>query len=775
MPNKARFACALLAPLALAASAVAQPATDLARYFGFDEARTLVIDPDCGPALVADFNGDGLNDMAVVNNRKSRIEIHAQRTRERTDAEIERDYKVNELAPSRWYDRTEISVAHRVTAFRAHDVDNDGLLDIIYAGQPSELVVMRQASPMTFDVGSKRRVSGITAGQDGLAIANVQGGSAEDLIVLVGGKINIYELGSAGALGEPTTLGTSGQIVAFFVEDYNGDGKLDILAAIPDDNSPVRLWLQQADRGERTTSLGAEIRFEMPPIRELEPVRIPGQAAASIGIIERASRRVVLYDLATSEIELELGEDLVETDAIAEVYSFKGGDDKDRSVVLADVDGDGLTDMIATDRAGNAVALHAQVGGSGLGKAESFSAFKEPKTVAVGQWDDDKELEVFLLSEEEKAVGVAEMNPKNDRIGFPQPLQIKTPGATPVAMGYMETSSGPAVGVVVREKRDHWLEMHRPGSAEVKVIELTDVNRPPQSMIAGDYDRDGAMDVVLFTPNEPMIMVRSVEGEAEVLTDDHMPQFGLVQAAGPNNTAMLDVDGDGHEELLIADENFVRACTFSVEKGWRVVDQVTTPDSSAKLQGVAVLELKGRQTIVASDDANNRLVLMAADDEGAWGVIGSLLMTGFDLGAIRTGALMGDGEPNILCLSGTSFAIVRLSGQRVSLDEFAAYRSDNDDRLEHEMEVADLNSDGYVDIVVLDAREQMCQIFTLSAARKLYLATEFKVFESRLFNRGESREFEPSAAIVKDLTGDGKADLTLEVHDRYIIYPQAGR
>jgi len=776
MPNKICQTVALLAPLALLGAAHAQSSVDLARYFGFDEARTIVIDDGCGPAIVADFDGDGRQDFAIVNNRKSRIEIHTQRSRPRTDAEIERDFKVNDLKPSEWYDRTEVSVAHRVSALRAHDIDNDGMLDIIYAGQPSTIVVLRQVSPMSFDQDAKRRINGITAGQDGFAIANVTGDSAQDLLVLVEGKINVYSLGSAGAIGEPTTLGTSGQIVAFFIEDYNGDGKQDILAAIPDDSSPVRLWLQQPDRGARTTSLGAEIRFEMPAIREVEPVRIPGQAAASIGIIERASRRIVLYDLTTSHIDLNLDADeMIETDAIAEVYSFKGGNDKDRSVVLADVNADGLTDILATDKDGNAIALHTQTLGSGIGPGKVFSAFKEPKTIDVGQWDDDPELEIFLLSEEEKVVGVSNLNTKNDRISFPQPLQIATAGATPVAMGYIGSDSGPAVGVVVREKRNHWLEIHRPGTSDVRVIELTDVNRPPQSMIAGDYDHDGELDVILFTPNEPMVMVRSIEGEAQVLTDESMPQFGLVQAAGPDNTTMLDVDGDGHDELLIADENFVRACTFNAETGWRVVDQVTTPDASASLRGLAVLELNGKKTIVASDETNNRLVLMASDADGAWGVIGSLLMTGFDVGSIRAGSLLGNGEPNVLCLSDSSFATVRLSGERVSLDEFAAYRSDDDDRLEHEMEVADLNGDGYVDIVVLDAREQMCQIFTLSAARKLLLATEFKVFESRLFSRGESREFEPSAALLQDVTGDGRTDLVLEVHDRYIVYPQAGK
>ena len=47
------------------------------------------------------------------------------------------------------------------------------------------------------------------------------------------------------------------------------------------------------------------------------------------------------------------------------------------------------------------------------------------------------------------------------------------------------------------------------------------------------------------------------------------------------------------------------------------------------------------------------------------------------------------------------------------------------------------------------------------------------MFESRIFQGGEPREFEPSMAIVADVTGDGADDIVLLCHDRVLIYPQA--
>jgi hypothetical protein len=147
-------------------------------------------------------------------------------------------------------------------------------------------------------------------------------------------------------------------------------------------------------------------------------------------------------------------------------------------------------------------------------------------------------------------------------------------------------------------------------------------------------------------------------------------------------------------------------------------------------------------------------------------------LLGFTVGAIRAGSFGGDERPSVLCLSDDAFAVVRLGGQRPALEQFAAWRVDAENRIQHDLASGDLNGDGYLDAVVLDAREQMCQILTFSASRKVMPATEFKVFESRLFMRGEAREMEPSQCIVTDATGDNKDDLLLVVHDRLIVYPQ---
>jgi hypothetical protein len=246
----------------------------------------------------------------------------------------------------------------------------------------------------------------------------------------------------------------------------------------------------------------------------------------------------------------------------------------------------------------------------------------------------------------------------------------------------------------------------------------------------------------------------------------------------------MDIDGNGKPELLIADKNYVRAVRYEtnpaqgVSPGWQVVRQINANDSTSKLVSVALLD----DRIVAADKENGRLVVMAGERERApadgspkppeWKQIESLKVRGFNFGRIYAGSFAGDGQKNILAIGDDGFAVISLGGERVSLKQFAAWRTDKERRMQHELVAGDINSDGFTDLVSLDAGEQMCELFTFTEARRMLYATGFKVFESKLFSGGEPREYEPSDCLIADLTGDGANDLILLSHDRVLLYPQ---
>ncbi|MHC4946671.1 MAG: FG-GAP repeat domain-containing protein [Planctomycetota bacterium] len=762
LPTTAVLAVVLAAVVAVPARA--QDAA-LADFFGFDGLEVIKIGRSAGPIGAADVNGDGLTDLIVVNNHMSRIEIHYQRSGAQPEAESTPPPRVNEL-PEHWrFRRQSISVTHRVEAVIAHDFDDDGLVDLVYGGQPAELVFVRQSTPGVFEVTRRHRVKDLAANRDGLATADLIGDERAELVALVAGEIHVWTM-AGDSIGQPvTTLAVGGEMVAFILEDFDGDARLDVAGVLPEDPAPLRMWFGGEEDGQRT--LGAEIRFEMPALRELDSVRLAGTPAARIAAIERPSKRLVLYELVRQRIA---GGPVGEASML--VHSFTDPGNRKRDEAVVDVDGDGLPDLIATDTEANALVVYRQAPGKGLLAGESFPSYADLDYLAAGNVDDDPYAELFVLSEKEGVAGRADAGPRG--IPFPRPLPVSE-GHTPVALNLVELDDGPHVAVVAKSGRAYVIDLiDMEGGRET--IELGSLSRSPETIIALDADQDGRADLLLFTRDKPMTMLRAGD-EGFVLTESKdMGQYGLVKSARAENTAVLDVDGDGTAELLIADRNFVRAVRYETEPpagvspGWQVVEQINAANSTSQLVSLAILG----ERIIAADKENDRLVVLARGGDG-WSETDAVTVRGFSFDSIYAGTFSGDGEENILAIGKDGFAIVRRAGERFALREIASWRSTEERRVQHEIASGDVNSDGFTDLVSLDAGEQMCEIFTFSEAHRMLYATGFQVFESKIFSGGEPREYQPRQVLVADVTGDGRGDIVLLSHDRVLIYPQMGQ
>ncbi|MCZ6836149.1 MAG: VCBS repeat-containing protein, partial [Planctomycetota bacterium] len=593
-------------------------------------------------------------------------------------------------------------------------------------------------------------------------LANVIGDQSLELLSLVNGSINLWTL-EGDNISQPVELIAGNGAVAFFVEDFNGDGHHDIACILPEDSAPVRIWFGGYEAGE--ASLGAQHRFEMPALREFDAVRFPGRKAASIAVIERASKRIVLYD-----VDKEPTKSSGDREADLRVFSFSDSGNRKRAHVVVDVDGDGLLDLVATDTEANTIVVYRQIEGKGLQTGVPYPSLSELDYLVASNIDGDGDAELFVLSEKEGVVGRCDVGPQG--VPFPSPLNISE-GMTPVAMNIVHLESGPHVAVVVKKGRDYQIDLLAM-DGERSSIKLGKLSRAPETIIALDADQDGRTDLLLFTRDKPMTMLYATDEGFELTESKDMGQYGLVKSATSDNTAVFDIDGDGRMELLIAEKNFVRAVRYEtdpppgVSPGWQVVNQINVRDSASKLVSLTMLD----QQIVAADEANDRLVFMHRTN-GEWIEKESIFIRGFSFSAIHAGTFSGDGQDNILAIGDDGFAIIRLSGERIALSEFATWRTSDENRYQHELVSGDINSDGFVDLISLDAGEQMLEIFTFTEARRMLYAMGFQVFESKIFSGGEPREFQPSQSVIVDVTGDGANDLILLSHDRVLIYPQA--
>ena len=137
----------------------------------------------------------------------------------------------------------------------------------------------------------------------------------------------------------------------------------------------------------------------------------------------------------------------------------------------------------------------------------------------------------------------------------------------------------------------------------------------------------------------------------------------------------------------------------------------------------------------------------------------------------ETPDLNGDGKRDLL-VRGVDRIGVWLAGEKCSILEEMdePYESPDKDSSFLDVSAGDVNADGSVDAVLVDSGRKGLCIVTAGKAG-LEHALKFRVFEEKLFH-GRRGSSEPHGVYVHDLTGDGKKDVIVLVHDKIIIYPQ---
>src|SRR5215216_435083 len=112
------------------AAAFAQEDPPLAHYYGFLPAEIYKLDQRIQNCLIVDVNGDGLEDIVIVNNLKNRIDVLQQRKDGKSEQEPPAD--VNDIPSSGRLLHRKIPIQRPISGLAVRDVNGDGKPDLIY-------------------------------------------------------------------------------------------------------------------------------------------------------------------------------------------------------------------------------------------------------------------------------------------------------------------------------------------------------------------------------------------------------------------------------------------------------------------------------------------------------------------------------------------------------------------------------------------------------------------------------------------------------------------
>ena len=239
-------------------------ASDTNVSFGFSGPEIFPIDNQITLLHAADLNGDGLTDLIVVNNARSKINILYNQTG-KTNAALRHPaakQQINDLPPDARFHIESISSEKRISSLVVADLNGDGKPDLAYYGEPRELVVQYNLGSNTWSAPKRWPIEDGQETPNALSTGDLNGDKLTDLVLL--GENNVYYLAQNPdhTLAEPRKIPFSGSVTAVQVLDIDGDRRDDLLLVNWGAANPFRFRLQNA-AGE----LGPEIYFSQPAIR----------------------------------------------------------------------------------------------------------------------------------------------------------------------------------------------------------------------------------------------------------------------------------------------------------------------------------------------------------------------------------------------------------------------------------------------------------------------------------------------------------------------------
>ncbi len=762
-----------LALLCVPASAIyfSAHAAGVTNQFSFSGKEIFPIEQQVSSLHVADLDGDGLNDLIVANNLRSKISLLYNLTGKtnRTELAPTKKLELNDLPPGSRFRIDSLPTEQRIAALLVTDINSDGRPDLIYFGTAKDLIIRYNQGTNDWSEPKRWHIEDGRLDPNALAIGDLNSDGLAD-IALLGDNGAVYFLAQQPdhTLAEPVKIPYSGAPKAIQIADVDGDGKNDLLFVDFDNQSPFRVRLQIAGG-----QLGPELYFKNQPVRSFWLDTLAGGKTNFLTDIVTATGRAEISQFTRKPAEPLAGQFRQGQLQILPLNKSEAGA---RGVLWADVDGDGRADLIVAEPESGQLSVYLQQADGTLASPKKFPSLAGITQIAAADWNNDGHPEIFLLSRDENAVAMTQFD-KNGRLPFPTPLPLD---GKPLVMtvGALKSGAKPTLALLVDKDGVRSL-VTRTADGKLATQKLSESFKAnPTTLAILDVNQDGLADLVVLIPYEKIkVLLQKKDGKFDETDVD--PPGGAMEQPW---LAAADVDGDGKTELLLPQKNFLRAVVLepatklassSNAPAWKftVKDQINGSASDARIVGATTVA-NGNNAVPSLflfDAEHKQLTLCERDAAGVWQVVKNLDLPVTTFSSIKSVNL---GGAAVAFTGQNSVAWLPLSGNVWKLTRLDDYETPIKDGYLNDVTAGDLTGGGRKQLIFMESGKNYLDLVNFSAAGKLIPGDRWKVFEQHTFRGAKSGMPEPRECVVADVTGDKKNDLIVIVHDRILVYPQ---
>src|SRR6266852_4297 len=172
--------------------------------FGFTGPEIFPIDSQIGHLRATDLDGDGLQDLIVVNNSRSKINLLYNQTGKTNQAEAKTAAKreLNQLPPDARFRIDSIASEKRISSLVVADLNGDGRPDVAYYGEPKELVVQFNQGTNGWSAPKRWPLEDGQLSPNALSAGDLNGDGRPDLVLLAENHLYLLAQKEDHSLGE---------------------------------------------------------------------------------------------------------------------------------------------------------------------------------------------------------------------------------------------------------------------------------------------------------------------------------------------------------------------------------------------------------------------------------------------------------------------------------------------------------------------------------------------------------------------------------------------
>ncbi len=743
-----------LLPLLLATGVLAeQPA------LYFDGPEIVKLDWNTSSPRAADFNGDGLTDLAIINASRARIEFLLQRKDGMQSGAAEKSARADRWNPilevSR-FDKHPLVIGHAALALTLGDWNGDKKADIAFITDEDKLVLRMQDDKGAWATKREFILDSTTDDSEVLVARDLNGDGRDDIALLTSTRLMVLLQTKPGEWAEPQNyaLGESG-CAGLSSADLNDDGRADIFYTAPEGDA---LLVRLQHEG---TTFGEEWRLEIPASRHwLHAIRL-GEKKTGVAWIQNETNRVEVAKLTQGAAEPN-------ADRAATIrYAMPPTESKNGAVAYGDLTGDGHADILMSEpKAARAWLFQGSASGT-FKEGREFPILSGVESIAIADVDGDKKADLVLLSLAEQSIGVAHW--QDNRLLYPEIVYQAKEGETLLTL----TTDSAILCVSEIKSKPQLITLRKTASAKgftATTQELTIKTGRINGIRVVDANQDGRSDLALFSNLGPLqLLLSTTDAKAPFKRVEGIPD-SIVSKLAPASLTTGDLDGDGKDEIIIAHQQLARAFKVDADGKATIVEQFNAPDPAAELHSALISRKDGKISVLLIDATHSKLHELTADADRVYRADHTHALPAMT--PEQCILMNAEKSTKLLLLGKTSFQLSPMDGSTLKLETVAAFDSELKDTAPTDLIAASFSGEDIDDIAVLDtAKSRVIEIFQPAAAQKWNSAMYFRVFETDPHFRGKTGlENEPHDYAALDLNGDGCLDLCLLTHDRVLLY-----